>query len=260
MGGRSSCRTSDFVRRRRWICRDDQAAARLLAQNHQRYYELSQSSAERMATSAAQGSGDMPVHRREGANQEAQAAPGELTEQPHGQHCLLVGCHEEPGRDSQAMQTSIRCGCCMVQAHVRREDQTGLHRRHQAGRLGLLLDVWQTWPAFALMCRGIYEQHCARVPCSCSWAPTTVTSSLPYCYSKHARECADVQGLQLSRAAAGGIPDSILLLPTALHGGLSGRHILQTCSCCCADASAAKAAGQAAEALLANSLALQATE
>ena len=94
MGGRSSCRASDFVRRRRWICRSDQAAARLLAQNHQQYYELSQSSAERMATSAAQGAGDMPVRRQEGTDREAQAAPGELPEQPHGLHCLFVGCSE----------------------------------------------------------------------------------------------------------------------------------------------------------------------
>ena len=90
MGGRSSCRASDFVRRRRWICRDDKAAARLLAQNHQQYYELSQSSAERMATSAAQGSGDMPVRRREGTDREAQVPPGELPEQLHGA-ALLVG-------------------------------------------------------------------------------------------------------------------------------------------------------------------------
>lgn len=86
IGGRSSCRTlQDFVRRRRWICRDDQAAARLLAQNHQQYYELSQSSAERMATSAAQGLGDMPVRRREGADREAQAAPDASAAKAAGQ-------------------------------------------------------------------------------------------------------------------------------------------------------------------------------
>ena len=158
MGGRSSCRASDFVRRRRWTCRDDQAAARLLAQNHQRYYELSQSSAERMATSAAQGSGDMLVRRRGGADLEAQAAPGELPErphgqrcltvgcreEPHGQRCLTVGCREEPDREAQATQTGIRCGCCMVQGRVRevrREGQAGPHWRHQAGRLGLLLNL-----------------------------------------------------------------------------------------------------------------------
>ncbi len=69
-----------------------------------------------MATSAAQGLGDMPVRRREGADREAQAAPGELTEQPHRQHCLLAGCHEEPDREAQAMQIDSRCGRCMVQA------------------------------------------------------------------------------------------------------------------------------------------------
>ena len=73
-------------------------------------------------------------------------------------------------------------------------------------------------------------------------------------------ECADVQEVRLSRAAAGGFSISTLLLPCALHGGLSERHVLQTSSCCCADASAAKAAGQAAEALLTNSLALEATK
>ena len=74
------------------------------------------------------------------------------------------------------------------------------------------------------------------------------------------RECADVQEVRLSRAAAGGISISNLFLPCALHGGLSERHILKTSSCCCADASAAKAAGRAAEALLTSSLALEATK
>ena len=74
------------------------------------------------------------------------------------------------------------------------------------------------------------------------------------------RECTDVQRVHLSRATAGLVSVSMLFLPDALQHGLSGRHILQTSICCRADASAAKAAGQAAEALLTNPLALQATK